>query len=48
MTAHQQALKKEIERLRKVYHEQNIKKMGDKATVEEPPPPQPPLAATFE
>ncbi|CAI9757054.1 unnamed protein product [Fraxinus pennsylvanica] len=41
------ALKKEIERLRKIYHEQNMKKIGDKA-IAEAPPPQPPAAATFE
>ncbi|KAL6570641.1 hypothetical protein OROGR_000191 [Orobanche gracilis] len=28
-TAHQEALKKEIERLRKIYHDQNIKNMGE-------------------
>lgn len=27
--AHQEALKKEIERLRQVYHRQNLKKMED-------------------
>lgn len=39
MTNHQEALKKEIEILRKIYHEQNIKKIGDKATAEAPPQP---------
>lgn len=47
-SAHQEALKKEIERLRQVYHQQNIKKMknnnnsnnsNNNAT---PPPQQPP------
>jgi len=28
MVAHQEALKKEIERLRQVYHHQNLKKMN--------------------
>ncbi|CAL5405914.1 unnamed protein product [Camellia sinensis] len=36
--AHQEALKKEIERLRQVYHEQNSKKMATTATTTAPPP----------
>lgn len=28
-SAHQEALKKEIERLRQIYHQQNIQKMGN-------------------
>lgn len=29
MTAHQEALKKELERLRKIYHEQSLKSQED-------------------
>lgn len=29
VAAHQEALKKEIERLRQVYHQQNLKKMNN-------------------
>ncbi|GMP65918.1 hypothetical protein CsSME_00026503 [Camellia sinensis var. sinensis] len=36
--AHQEALKKEIERLRQVYHEQNSMKMATTATTPAPPP----------
>ena len=32
IAAHQEALKKEIERLRQVYHQQSLKKMGNSAT----------------
>lgn len=43
MAAHQEALRKEIERLRQIYHEQNINKMGNKGTnheaVQSPPAP---------
>ncbi|KAA8526789.1 hypothetical protein F0562_008982 [Nyssa sinensis] len=40
--AHQEALKKEIERLRQVYHQQSLKKkMGNTATTAPSPPPLP-------
>uniref|UniRef100_A0A5B7BG61 Putative basic leucine zipper 61-like n=1 Tax=Davidia involucrata TaxID=16924 RepID=A0A5B7BG61_DAVIN len=40
--AHQEALGKEIERLRQVYHQQSLKKkMGNTATTAPPPPPPP-------
>lgn len=38
MAAHQEALKKEIERLRKVYHEQSLKKMDNHNAINAPPP----------
>lgn len=37
--AHQEALKREIERLRQVYHQQNMKKMENAAAAPAPPPP---------
>lgn len=37
MAAHQEALKKEIERLRRVYQDQSLKKMDHDATVAPPP-----------
>ncbi|XP_030549816.1 basic leucine zipper 6-like [Rhodamnia argentea] len=41
--AHQEALKKEIERLRRVYQQQNLKKMADATPTANPsPPPQDP------
>lgn len=42
--AHQEALKREIERLRQVYHQQNIKKMDNAAgspPSQSPPSPSP-------
>lgn len=42
--AHQEALKKEIERLRKVYHEQNIKQMGNNSSTTTSAPSQPPAS----
>ncbi|KAI3457403.1 hypothetical protein Pfo_014066 [Paulownia fortunei] len=46
--AHQEALRKEIERLRKIYHEQNMKKMDNIAAAGAPPHPAaaPPLATS--
>lgn len=35
--AHQEALKREIERLRQVYHQQNLKKMEDNNNIEQSP-----------
>lgn len=43
--AHQEALKKEIERLRQIYHEQNMKKMN---TADEPPSTAAPMSCTEE
>lgn len=36
MAAHQEALKKEIERLRRVYEDQSLKKMDHNATIAPP------------
>lgn len=37
MAAHQEALKKEIERLRRVYQDQSLKKMDQDGSVVPPP-----------
>ena len=37
-SAHQEALKREIERLRQVYHQQNLKKMENDAAHSPAPP----------
>lgn len=39
MTAHQEALKKELERLRKIYQEQSLEKMDNNNDTNAPPPP---------
>jgi hypothetical protein len=44
MAAHQEALRKEIARLRQIYHEQNMKKMGNQGTNEAAKPPPAPLS----
>lgn len=44
-SAHQEALKREIERLRQVYHKQNQKKMENNGTHSPTPTPTPPATA---